>query len=387
MKKIFVFLAMVCMMLTACNMNELVDENRSADRIGFQVNTAFQTKALDVTTANLPSFVVEAFDHESVTSPYFSAITFTKDAIDEGVFDSDQPYYWPEGALDFYAYAWGAAASSQFLKTDYRTFVITPAATPAEQIDFVYACNTNLTKAGSTAGKVPMNFRHTESKVIVKVKNTAPNMYFVISDWRIGYVDQDGTFTYNAAAANPYASTTNGEGTLNVNMWSGNTDAAASKYYDFTLASNMTIAASSSTAVQVTDATAANGEMILIPQSVTAASAYANSGTAAAGDLVNGSYIGLKIKIFNAANDSVIYSDRENGGTTAWAIWPATVAFEPGKLYTFTVDLAGGGYYLTNQDDNEDLDPILEGARIRFASVTVDTWSVQAESNLANAML
>lgn len=385
MKKIFLAIAAVGMMLTACNVSEVADMNQSGNRIGFRTTTGYQTKALDVTTANLPSFVVEAFDHETVTSPYFSAITFTKDAIETDIFDSSEPYYWPEGALDFYAYAWGAAASSQFSKTDFRTFTITPAETPAEQIDFVYACNTNLTKAGSTAGKVPLNFRHAESKVIVKVKNTAPNLKFQITDWRIGFVDKDGVFTYNSNETHAYDATTNGSGTLNVAMWSGNGEATAAKKYDFTLANPMNVAASASTAVQVTDATVANGEMILIPQSVTAASAYANSGTSAVGDLVDGSYIALKIKIMNDDNSTVIYSDGSNG--TAWAIWPAPVSFEPGKLYTYTIDLAGGGYYETNHDTDPELDPILEGARIRFASVTVDTWNVQANTDLTNSIL
>ena len=47
-----------------------------------------------------------------------------------------------------------------------------------------------------------------------------------------------------------------------------------------------------------------------------------------------------------------------------------------GKQYTYTVDLAGGGYYENNETGDEALDPILGGAEIKFVSVTVDDWTV-----------
>ena len=49
--------------------------------------------------------------------------------------------------------------------------------------------------------------------------------------------------------------------------------------------------------------------------------------------------------------------------------------WEPGKKYTYTIDLAGCGYHETNIDANEDLDPILEGSIIKFVNVTVDSWT------------
>ena len=59
-----------------------------------------------------------------------------------------------------------------------------------------------------------------------------------------------------------------------------------------------------------------------------------------------------------------------------------------GAWQEITIDLAGGGYYETNQDTDADLDPILEGAEIKFASVSVDGWAdrvydVPAPANLA----
>jgi len=353
--------------LTACNMNELVDVNRSADLINFTVLTGGMTKAVDVTTANLAQFEVTAFNHGTETSPYINAVSYTGGS---GTFASATPYYWPEGNLDFYAWSTGAA-EGQVTKTSFKSFTVTPSSTPAEQVDLIFAGKTNIGKGNSTDGAIALNFRHAESKVVVKVKNTAPNLKFVISDWRLGFIDDAGTFTYAGQGAQYDGSTDgNNSAQLAASMWSGNTDAAASKMYTNILASNVNIAANASE-------TLLDGEMIVIPQTVTAASAHASATSGAA---VNGSYVGLKIKILNRDNDAVIYSDGASG--TAWAIWPADFNFEPGKKYTFTVDLCGGGYYETNHDANTDLDPILEGAVISFASVTVDDFSSQSAVEL-----
>ena len=44
-----------------------------------------------------------------------------------------------------------------------------------------------------------------------------------------------------------------------------------------------------------------------------------------------------------------------------------------GYKYTYTIDLAGGGYEEKNGDDSdEDLDPVLENQEIFFVDCTVD---------------
>ena len=114
--------------------------------------------------------------------------------------------------------------------------------------------------------------------------------------------------------------------------------------------------------------------MILVPQALTAATDYAST---EANAKLNGTFIAVKLYILNAANGALI----AGGGTTAtpttiWAIWPiGGYNWEPGKKYTYTIDLAGGGYYEQNNDGDDDLDPLLEGAEIKFVSVTVDEWT------------
>ena len=63
--------------------------------------------------------------------------------------------------LDFYAYS--PISSSQFAKTDYKTFTITPSNTVSEQVDFIYANTKN--KGKGTSGEVTtLNFRHAGAK-------------------------------------------------------------------------------------------------------------------------------------------------------------------------------------------------------------------------------
>jgi hypothetical protein len=112
--------------------------------------------------------------------------------------------------------------------------------------------------------------------------------------------------------------------------------------------------------------------MILIPQTLTAATAYAD---ATAGAKPNGSYIALKMVIKNNTTAGETVADAT--ANDKWAMWPiGGYNWEPGKKYTYTIDLAGGGYYETNQEGTDgNLDAILEGAEIKFASVTVDGWA------------
>ena len=124
--------------------------------------------------------------------------------------------------------------------------------------------------------------------------------------------------------------------------------------------------------------------MILIPQTTTAVSAYTGT-TVGDGLETNKSYIAVKMIIRN--NDSL--DDGTGGGTPntngtiianastdgKWAIWPVAFSWVPGKKYIYTVDLGDGGYWEKNDVGGDTtLDKVLEGAEIKFVSVSVDDW-------------
>lgn len=367
MKKLF-FFAAAALALASCSNDETVAQYQG-EAISFQTFVGGTTRAADVTTDNIDEFTVEAFK-TGETTPYFSNVKFTKQSTTPVTFTSATKYYWPASpsTVDFYAYS--PTTNAQISKTDYKTFVVTPSATVSEQVDLVYACTkekSKTTTAGVT-GAVALNFRHTGSKIVVKVKNTAPNLKFEVSGWKVGYLDNSATFTYSDANTDG-----NNSAQLAIGDWSNNDSPAAANTYSVETTSANAVAASSSTAqylgASALSATATEGlNMILIPQTTTAAGAYAST---TADALPTGSYIALKLKIFNNTTAGEVVAD----ATTKWAMWPVAFTWVPGKKYTYVIDLADGGYWETNNDDDSGLDPILEGAEIKFVSVTVDDWS------------
>ena len=381
MKKRLFFLPMVAIMMAACSSNETIEVNENkGDLISFRPIVKGVTRAADADlSSDATSFNVEAFNTGTTTSPYFSNVTYTNSG---GTFTSATKYYWPTNNLDFYAYS--PISSGQFVKTDFRTFTITPSATVSEQVDFIYA-NTNNKGKGSSGEVTTLNFRHAGAKIVVKVKNSAPNLKFEISGWKLGYLDNTATFTYGDAT-----STDASNAQLAFSDWSGNSDQSANNTYSTTFTANP-IAAAQSTAYFLekngTPSTTTTDEslnMILIPQTLSAATAYAST---TAGAKPNGSYIALKMVIKNNTTAGETVADATTDGK--WAMWPiGGYNWEPGKKYTYTIDLAGGGYYETNKDSDTDLDAILEGAEIKFVSVSVDGWTdraydVPAPANLA----
>ena len=354
MKKNLFFLAAAALTFAACSNDEVVEVNQ-ADAIDFKPLMTNVTRAADV---NIPTngFYVTAYSTGTSTTAYFDNVLFSNSS---GTYTSATKYYWPSTYnLDFYAYSPAAAASSDVVRNSYKTFDITANATVANQVDFVYA-NTNnwgkQTGEGTHDGKpgVAINFRHAESKVIIKLKNTNTTFTCTVGDVTLGYVANTGSFEYKASTTDtPNSGTFTETGT-----WTANT--GTSGVYTQTVTDGS--AYSTSTAVQ------AGVDMILIPQTLTTAGAYS---AAAATSPFNGAYIKVQLKIQN--NGAYILGD---GSSFVTALWPLPAGtWEAGKKYIYTVDLAGGGYFETNQDSDSDLDPLLEGAEIKFVTVTVDNW-------------
>ncbi len=274
------------------------------------------TRAADISTDNLTSFVVNAKQAGGSTS-YFDNGVFNKSG---SVFVSESKYYWPaSGSLDFYAYS--PSGNSQVNYSGYKTFTVTPSTTIADQVDFVFAATMNKSKEDYGASGVPLNFRHTGAKIACYVKNSSTTLKFDVYGWKVGYICPAATFTFSDANTD---GNNDGSGTtLTPEQWGNRTDASIGTEYESTFS--------------------------------------------------------VKLKIRNNDSAGTIIADDGADGAF-WAIWPiGGYSWEPGKKYTYTIDLAGGGYYETNQADTDgNLDAILEGAEIKFATVTVDGWTDRA---------
>ena len=367
MKTKFFFLAVAAVALASCSNDETVEVNQG-EAISFRPLVNNVTRATDITASTLQTSGFKVFATTgSPETTYFSETEYTWDGT--ASYTSANKHYWPSsGTLNFYAYAYNGSSTVTHT-ADTKAFTITPASAAASQSDFVFANTNGKSKDGTyeTSKKyghdgVPLNFRHAMSKVTVLFKNSNPNVYVTVKDAAICYLNTVGTYTYSGSTESQ-----------------GNTDVINTynlKFDDWTAQSGSgSYAQTLSTPTGFSSTTAATAlpePYILVPQALTAATAYS---AATSGSAFQGAYIKASIKIQNGNTDTGAYIIGGDGENYITAMWPLQVInWNPGYHYIYTVDLAGGGYYETNHDDEVGLDPILEDAEIKFVSVTVDAW-------------
>lgn len=350
-------------MLAACNADETVEDNPGLE-ISFAPSINKVTRAADVTSTNLQTygFNVTAMK-EGTETVYFSNVDYLWNGSD--AYGSVDKYYWPATErLDFYAYAM-ATDAALVTKDSYKSFTVTPSTDWNKQVDLVFASTKSKAKADGENGVV-LNFRHTGAKIKVKVKNTSKTLKFDVTGWKVGYLSPTAKFTFDGTATDDHTSATTGTHTLSMGSWSNHAGQSIDTEYvsEFTL---QQIPAATTTDNHEQDLA---GEMILLPQVTPALTAYASAST---GAKVSNPYIALKMVIRNNDADGTVVASA-GGNTPVWATWPLpTTQWEPGKVYTYFVDLSGGGYYPDNQDTDPDLDPLL--TEVKFVSVQVDDWA------------
>ena len=220
-----------------------------------------------------------------------------------------------------------------------------------------------------------LNFYHAMSNVVIQLKNNSDYMDFTVANVSIGYILPTGTFhpVYKTAAGSEVGFCTNGTNISNV------TDASKNGYYNYGYyiapgawtasgtRTSYTQAAVTTSYTSTTATTALAADMILVPQTLVNPGVYS---AATAGSGYNGAYITVQLKI----QDKQGHYLAGTADAFVTAMWPLAGTWLPGHKYTYTLNLADGGYYTTNQDNDEYLDPILEGAEIKFVTVTVDKW-------------
>ena len=359
MRKSLILLALASVAaMVACNKTQLIQEPPGADAISFRPLMNSMTKAVDNTLSTLQAngFYVLA-RYNSGSAAYFSDTHYTWNSTS---WITATPNYWPsdDTAIDFYAYA--PAATGQITGHDaadnYKTFVVTPSTTVSEQVDFIFAYTENQNKTDNGSG-VALTFRHAESKVIIKLKNSNANQNIWVSSVSLANIKGAGTYAYTGES----------ESKLEVADWS--VTAAPTAVY------TQAITGAAQDDFTTATAAAAGDAMVLIPQTLTTAEGYASTGT----HEYAGACIKVNLKVQNKAGGNWIVGAASGEGEYVTVMWPlAANSWAPGMAYTYTVDLAGGGYAPVDPTPGDGgaptpvINPALE---ISFLTPTVDTWT------------
>lgn len=357
MKKTLLLLVAAAMALTACNKTVTVEENLG-DAISFRPLTNNMTKAANA--AGLKTSF-ESGDVFNVYAAHNGSKYFQDNFTSDGAtFSSTNKYYWPSDVATnhvTFTAIWGATQ-----KADTPGYIddFAPAAAVDSQKDVLVARHESSTKESP----VTMNFRHVLSQIFVKAQNTNPNLEVQVYNVRVGYISTTGDFDYDKTSA---GAATDAAGYVPQAKWT-NVAAVASNKYDQAATLTLTGTTAASNLSSFTP-------WLLLPQNmVTAATGYNTATTSVVDptspDLAT-SYIALDMEIRNNSTGKPVIVARQ------WCYWPISTDWNPGYKYTYTIDVAGGGYQPTDTvGDDKTLDPVLSGAVIVFdPACTIDAWT------------
>lgn len=422
MKKKLFFLAVAAVALASCSNDETVasQTNNEANAISFRPLVTNVTRAatdpglITAFVAGNQINVWADYKQESSDVKYF--YDTYEYATSPAAFNptSSQKHYWPatvsgDHPVTFYATYGVPQSSGGVFDLSGTSNKFTPNATAASQVDVLVA--KEIRTSGASGGAVVLNFRHALSQIAVKVKNTNPNLKFTVKEVRIGCISTEATaftlaFDNTDTDSKPQQTNANTPLTTDANMisassWTIVTDgvtANANKYdqdpSDLTFEGTTDVTGGGSTANAIT---AFGSSWILLPQTMKAFNTTTltatpttkeytakrdGTGTATGNPELSGSYIALKLTIDNwngaAATGNIV--------TDQWCYWPIDElgAWTPGLKYTYTVDMAGGGYYPQDMVNNDGkLDGILQEIVIS-PSCTIDVWNEQANRDVNN---
>lgn len=339
-KSVLLMAAATAIALSSCSSEDTMDIAKSSN-ITFRSTVGLNSRGTEVKTDNLNNIWVSAWAGDDVV---FAGEEFKK-KTDTQVFHSvGGPWFWEKDKnYTFMAFATGKDTKENLNPTIAKDKITltnySPDANPAKHLDLLTAQGTGTQAANETAGAA-LNFDHILSQIQIKVKNTNPNVKYIIKGVRISNVKGTGTYTFTPADGKKHA-------------W------AATTPNQYVLKDGVEIKLNN----QNTDAdllAAANSAM-LIPQDITAWNGQVPAGSNASFKDVTGSYISLLINVQkkNAGGWEQVYpfadEPNEKCGWTAVAI--PTVTWANGNKYIYTLDLTKGAGKVDPVDPGDGVNP------------------------------
>lgn len=339
-KSVLLMAAATAIALSSCSSEDTMDIAKSSN-ITFRSTVGLNSRGAEVKTDNLNNIWVSAWAGDDVV---FAGEEFKK-KTDTQVFNSvGGPWFWEKDKnYTFMAFATGKDTKENLNPTIAKDKITladySPDANPAKHLDLLTAQGTGTQAANETAGAA-LNFDHILSQIQIKVKNTNPNVKYIIKGVRISNVKGTGTYTFTPADGKKHAwtATTPNQYVLKdgveIKLNNQNTDA---------------------------DLLAAANSAMLIPQDITAWNGQVPAGSNASFKDVTGSYISLLINVQkkNAGGWEQVYpfadEPNEKCGWTAVAI--PTVTWANGNKYIYTLDLTKGAGKVDPVDPGDGVNP------------------------------
>lgn len=331
MNKAIYLCAAAALALASCSNDETVGVAQQKG-ISFRTVTGLNTRASEVTTANLSEIKVTAFwnANNNKYDGFENEVLFSKD---NSVFNSAAPKFWPKDeneVLSFTAFSNNWTGTKTI--TDKNTINVAGVEINDDvdqQADMVYVTGATGTKKDNETAGVPLELGHALSQIQISAKSDNTIYTYQVKGIRIAYVDGNADFDVVRGT------------------WSNND--AKDKVYDVTYDQPITLNGDVKTIMKDDDNNA-----MLIPQGATTA-------WDVDGDQTNnnkGTYISVLLRITKGADN--VYP-AEGADTYGWAAVPASFTWEKGKKYVYTLDFTNGAGRVDPVNPGENVKPKPEG--------------------------
>lgn len=340
MKRSLLFAAIAAVAFSSCSKDDAISINETSKGIGFGVlNNKVQSRATETTVANIGGFSVYAYAHavgenaNYITgTPYYNGVSITVDATGGCTYtDGTKQKMWPKTEqLDFLAYS---PADYGLYLTGTVSVDMSAKLEANNQQDLVVAKKLNESGVGVDNYKTEMKFNHALSQIKFKAVSKYSTVNFKVKSIKITGVNLQGITNLTTwAYAAPNGATNTGNGLEWVMAGEVGNVAFGAK----------TTETINTTAV---DLTAANGALMVIPQTLKGGAAIEKGVVTVENILTDKtkSYIVIEYSATDKETGAVLVT---NGRCAA----PVSTDLKAGLRYVYTMTLAGKGDGGTTED-------------------------------------
>ena len=305
MKSSMALMAAMATVFASCS-NDEIRNTASPVEIGFNTTLSGVTRTV-LDNSNFAQFKVTALNSTD-GSAYFSDENVSKDG---NSWFTENHYYWPDNALDFYAYAPTDLSNVTINQTTKQIADFVPVYHVKNQQDIVVAIGSGSKESNMDNG-VNLNFKHELAQIEVKATNERPSTYNVdVLGVKLGRVKTKATMTFPSEAGNRAT-------------WTDPTDVMT---YGIKYDNAITLSSEAQSLM------GGNDNWLMIPQTLTA------------WDINNtedqGFYLCVLLRITDKRG-TVMYPQAKEGQeqsevTYAYSAVPVTATWAAGKKYTYTL--------------------------------------------------